>query len=418
MLRRSFTLLLGATLLLSCNKDNDKEQGSSVLSGSKYIIAATPEGTQGVADYLITADDLTQGSVTTRGNGIEQDGTWRYYVTHNNNFYSLLYGQGNPGAVTAYNLISEGKLNRITNFQSETVASFGIVQNDILMVKISRNASNVTANWYRLGTAENHFIGEGTIDQKALANKPNGELAYFIMPKQVGNKVFLPYFTIYGDRAKGTFSTAYPDEANIAVYSYPDMRYEKTITTDKISFIGRYFTDGIALDEKGDAYAFSSSIATSDARGTEISSTKPSAFIRIKRGTTEVDDSYFFNIENATEGQYYITDQAYTKDGKLLGFFNKKAEKGPYKAGTRLAVVDLYNQNVTWIEGLPEASTITQLTQRQCYISEDKNTVSIGVVTATEGSYVYNINMATAKATKGLKVEGGKITGISKLIAR
>ena len=75
MLRRSFTLLLGATLLLSCNKDNDKEQESSVLSGSKYIIAATPEGTQGVADYLITADDLTQGTVTTRGNGIEQDDT-------------------------------------------------------------------------------------------------------------------------------------------------------------------------------------------------------------------------------------------------------------------------------------------------------------------------------------------------------
>ncbi len=416
MLKRSLTLLIGASLLLSCDKD--KEQEHSVLSRSKYIIAATPEGSQGVADYLITADDLTKGTVTTKGNGIEQDGTWRYYVTHNNRFYSLLYGQGNPGAVTAYDLTAEGSLNKITNFQSETVASFGIVQNDILMVKISRNVNDVMANWYRLGTAENHFIGEGTIDQKALANKPNGEIAYFIMPKQVGNKVFLPYYTIYGDRAKGTFSTAYPDEANIAVYSYPDMRYEKTITTDKISYIGKYFTDGIALDERGDAYAFSPSVATRDAKGVEFSSTKPSAFIRIKNGTTEVDDSYFFNIEVATGGEYYITDQAYTKEGKLLGFFNKKAEKSTYKAGTHLAVVDLYNQKITWIEGLPEASTITQLTHRQYYVSEDKNTVSIGVVTATEGSYVYNIDMATAKATKGLKVEGGKITGISKLTTK
>ena len=83
-----------------------------------------------------------------------------------------------------------------------------------------------------------------------------------------------------------------------------------------------------------------------------------------------------------------------------------------------MAVVDLYNQKITWIEGLPEASTITQLTHRQYYVSEDKNTVSIGVVTATEGSYGYNIDMATAKATKGLKVEGGKITGISKLTTK
>ena len=132
MLKRSLTLLIGASLLLSCDKD--KEQEHSVLSRSKYIIAATPEGSQGVADYLITADDLTKGTVTTKGNGIEQDGTWRYYVTHNNRFYSLLYGQGNPGAVTAYDLTAEGSLNKITNFQSETVASFGIVQNDILMV--------------------------------------------------------------------------------------------------------------------------------------------------------------------------------------------------------------------------------------------------------------------------------------------
>ncbi|WP_278021144.1 DUF4374 domain-containing protein [Flavobacterium ginsengisoli] len=110
----------------SCSSDENSGNGTGggVDTGkTKYIITATT-GAVGIADYLLTADDVTTGTVSTIGNGIEQDGTYRYYITAENNFFSLLYGQGNPGAVTTYNLTAEGKLQKKSDFQAETVHVF------------------------------------------------------------------------------------------------------------------------------------------------------------------------------------------------------------------------------------------------------------------------------------------------------
>jgi hypothetical protein len=91
-----FSALVAFTTF-SCSSDSDKpgnETGGGVDTGkTKYIITATT-GAAGIADYLLTADDISKGSITTTGNGIEQDGSYRYYITAQNNFFSLLYGQG------------------------------------------------------------------------------------------------------------------------------------------------------------------------------------------------------------------------------------------------------------------------------------------------------------------------------------
>lgn len=116
-----------------CDEGNDPVIENPDANG-RYVIASTPIASDGVADYLLTADDLHQGTISTVGNGIEQDGTYRYYVTHNNKFFSLLYGQGNPGAVTTYELNQTGQLIKISDFQSETVQAFAPVNDDILMM--------------------------------------------------------------------------------------------------------------------------------------------------------------------------------------------------------------------------------------------------------------------------------------------
>ena len=113
------TIFLSSLLLISCSDSSPVDPGddNENASSSKYIIAASPTapGQEGVADYLLTADSLSGGSVSTLDNGIEQDGTYRYYVTNNNKYFSLLYGQGNPGAVTTYRLNSSGKLNELSD---------------------------------------------------------------------------------------------------------------------------------------------------------------------------------------------------------------------------------------------------------------------------------------------------------------
>ena len=57
---------------------------------AKYVVTATPVALEGVADYILTTENLEEGSISLVGNGVEQDGTYRYYITNQNKFFSLL----------------------------------------------------------------------------------------------------------------------------------------------------------------------------------------------------------------------------------------------------------------------------------------------------------------------------------------
>ncbi|GGH21611.1 DUF4374 domain-containing protein [Sphingobacterium alkalisoli] len=395
----SIALSCLALILNSCDKDNSESPGKTK---GNFVLAVTPVAAEGVADYLLNAPSLESGTISTEGNGLEQDGTYRYYVTHKNKFFSMLYGQGNPGAVTAYNLMN-GSLNKLTNFQTETVQAFTPVNNDILMIKMARDLKTEMSRWYRVDADQMLIVGQGEINTKTVTG--NGEWAQFSWIRQVGDKVFAPFFCI----KDSDWGTDYPNEAWIAVYSYPDMTLEKVIKDDRTSFIGRYFVDGLAIDETGDVYAFSPSLAFTNK---QLSSTKPSAVTRIKKGTTEFDD-YYFNVETAAEG-HSITNWQYIGNGKALGFFIAKADKSQWGAGTRLAVVDLYSQKVTWITGLPALGDITSISDNN-YTPKDGKNAYVGITVSNGTSSVYHINVETATATQGLKVEGGVITAISRL---
>lgn len=405
-------LAIGLTSFVACSDDESVNDNGTTVE-SKFIITATPTASDGVADYILTADDLSQGQLSILGNGIEQDGTYRYYVTNNNKFFSLLYGQGNPGAVTTYELGADGELDKLSNFQSETVQAFAAVEDDILLLKISRSADSPITNWYRVDTNSLQIVAEGVINTQDLADKENGELAFFSWITPVDGYVYLPYFSVKGT-SEDRFGTDYPDEANVAVYTYPEMEYVKTITDDRISFIGRYFINGLSVVENGDAYAFSSSVATTkNAEGvSEFTSTKPSAITRIPNGTTEFDD-FYFDVEEASGGKY-VTTHMYLGNNKFLVGLEDVASKGAYSTGKEFAVIDVNTKSFTKVTGLPSTDNIVNVTARNNYVSEDGATAYIGVNTST-GNYIYNIDVATAVATQGLEIQGASVTAISKL---
>ncbi|HEA31145.1 MAG TPA: DUF4374 domain-containing protein [Leeuwenhoekiella sp.] len=393
---------------ISCSSDDDNPapapEGDE--SAANYVITATPVALEGVADYILTTEDLSEGSISLVGNGVEQDGTYRYYITNQNKFFSLLYGQGNPGAVTTYQLGASGVLNKLSDFQAETVQSFTNVDDEVLMTKISRNSESPYADWFRLDANTSQFVGEGQINTSELA--PGTEQAFFTWMTQVGDKIYAPFMSVKAC-CNDAFGTEYPDQAWIAVYNYPEMELEKIIEDDRTSFIGRYFVNGLGVDEKGDTYAFSSSIAASNST---LTSTKPSAVTRIKAGETEFDQSYFFNLEEAS-GDYYVTNQFYMQNGKFLLFMEANADRGSYSTGKKLAIVDVYDQSLNWVTGTPDEDAIATISVNN-YVSPEDQTIYVGITTEN-GSYIYNINANDASATKGIEVEGGTITAISRL---
>lgn len=412
------TLLLASGIALglaSCSKDNKDNGGGDTVGAGRFVIAAAPTstGSEGVADYLLTTDNLESGTISTEGNGVEQDGTYRYYTTSGNKFFSMLYGQGNPGAVTVYQLDKSGKMEKLTNFQSETVHSFAAVGNDILMVKESRKYSTPMSRWYRISTESLTIVNEGQFNSAQLAN--NGELAHFSWLEPVGNKVFAPFFSIKATDAGG-WTTDYPDSAWVAVFSYPDMTLEKVIKDNRTSSIGLYFTNGLTKVENGDVYAFSpSNTVTTNGTTQSFNATKHSAITRIKAGTTEFDQSYIYDIEAAAGGAY-MTSWINVGNGVVVATLNTADKKSQWQTANKLAVINLANKTFQWVTGAPDVSSIVDFSMTN-YSPKD-GTAYIGITTADSKSAVYKINAATATATKGVELIGGNITAIQWLPAK
>lgn len=398
----------GALILLGCDKPLEyysvNDSDDKLTGQVKYIVTATPVGTQGIADYLLTADNLESGSITTQGNGIEQDGTYRNYLVNKNRLFSLLYGQGNPGAVTTYRLDSTGSLVKVSNFQSETVQVFATVKDDIFTVKVPRSGDG-TAVMYRIDAGKYQLVSEKTIDIVQLAG--NGERAHFTGATQVDDKVYLPYLSIKGC-CNDVFGTENPDSSWVAVLSYPELKLEKVIKDNRTGTIGAYYLNGLVQTEQGDVYGFSPASGKSNS---VLTSTNPSAIVKIDRVAQEFDKNYFFNIEQISGG-YHIAAWTYIGKNKFILTMYPEPKS---VAGTdrKFAVVDVTELSFRWIEGTP--NDITRVTTIFNYAPMDGVRGYIGITTASEGSYVYvfDANLATAK--KGLKVEGGTITAIQRL---
>lgn len=401
--------LLGSIVLMGVSCDKEDPLDETFVDGgtqglSKYVITVTPIGTTGIADILLTSDKIDQGTITTQGNGVEQDGSYRYYLTHKGRFFSLLYGQGNPGAVTTYRINAAGKLLKASDFQTETVQVFTKVNDELLLMKIPRSG-NETAGLYRIDALNSRIVGRDSVNIVKLA--ANGERAHFTWATQVGDKVYAPYMSIKGC-CSDAFGTVYPDSTWVAVFSYPQLELEKVIRDNRTSYLGAYFTNGLSVTENEDAYGFSSAAATNSG---VVTTTKPSAIVRILHGTTEFDKSYFFNVQEASGG-HHIATHTYLGDNMFL--LMMYTQPGKVSGQLKMALANVNTKTFTWVTGGPAEITSTSAAYNNNTLSTDGKTGFIGLNTTT-GSWVYKIDIATAAASIGLTVEGGKITAITKV---
>ncbi|MBW3517676.1 DUF4374 domain-containing protein [Flavobacterium sp. NKUCC04_CG] len=403
-----FAMLLMGVITTSCDKSDDSNLVIPIEKGEeRYVIAAVPVEFSDTADYLLTAESLESGSITTSGNGIEQDG-YRYYLTVKNKFYSMLYGQGGPGAVTTYGLSTSGKLTKTNDFVTETVQVISEIGGDIMLCKVPRSGQT-EARWFNVSTEKNEIVNSGAIDIVQLAN--NGERAHFTGFTLVGNKLIAPYMSIRGVAGGDVWGTSFPNTTWAAVYSYPSMTLEKVITDDRTSYLGGYYLNGLVRDEKGDAYGFSSANVKGDQD--QLLTTKPSAIVKIDGKSIDFDKNYFFNLEQVSGGAY-IVDFKYAGNGNFIArMINDKASNNDE---IKFAAINVYNKTFQWVTGLPSNLKDSGFATKGDYAPMDGKTVYVGI-NAPEGAYVYKFDAVAATATRGLKVEGGRITAISKVSA-
>lgn len=395
--------------LMACG-DDDKVTNPGTTTGPTEISGITMafKTTGGdETEFIITRDDILSGEISAVGEGIEQTG-WRFYYPVGKTLFASGYSDDNQCA--GYINDGSGALAQKGEFIFENALEmFGHSDDDqtLLAMEIPRAG---------FANRRLHFVDVNTVfvtkivGTQIFASSSDSLVAWPTALQVRGDKLFVPFHKL---DAAGFFTTPSPDSAFVAVYSYPDVGSEpqKIIADPRTSNIGvNGATTGLIETASGDLYSFSSGAAMA---GFSPASTKPSGILRIRSGSTDFDPDYFFDVEAATGGgKLFWFDhiggeraiaRIITQDGGLWAAFGREV------FNQQLAILDLANQTVTEVANVP-----LHAKRYSSPVMVEEGKVYVSIETASE-AHVYQVDIATATATKGARINGKTIKGFYRL---
>lgn len=458
--------LFTCAIFAACSDDEDQETepGNQETPGQEnpetataYVIAGTVSGNGGQSAYLLKSGSLMEGTVTSKGDGLETDytraATWLFFG--NKYLYRLAYNMGQAGTTASFYLDANGNIQkRPGEYNILNFTAYGTYQNKIITTATGEtnqkdekgntayginfsilDVENETAETKTI-SAEN-FLGNKEYVMMAGLLEANGKIYAGVVPLgcspygvaaggvKEGNEDLVQQNsggTGGGMYTAGTLTgTQYPDECYVAIFNDDTFTNPTIVKTDKMSWAaGRmrsaYYQTVWAADN-GDIYVFSPSYAKleSDPR----QQTKhPSSVMRIKANATEFDSTYEpFNIEAASGGKEVYRCWHITEDYFLLQMYSQGINaKGT--GTTRMAIYKGEDRAFKYVSGLPDENLISSFPVKNPYC--ENGSCYISVVTTEEGSQpcIYRIDPQTAQATQGLAVVVDEPGAIGKLIAQ
>lgn len=413
-----YTFLAASFVLgtISCDDSSTEIPGTEPGGETKgaYVIAASSED----SDYLLQTANIDKGSVTALGNGIESSGN-RNWVFYKNKAYSFLYSKGDPGKATSYMLDEKGALKKNSELDlTISITTRGFYDDYIILLNSTRSITDARGTFYFVDAVNNKVNDAITVDTKELAG--NGQMAYFTDLAQVGDEIFASYKCVEGLGATNAtrMNVTLFDTLWVAVYSYDKAANALTLKR-KITDTGRtgfvagaaqsQHETGLSQADNGNLYAFSSAPIDPSPNSKNL----PSGVIRIKKGETEFDKGYFFNIQEVSGGYHLYRVWNVGGSRYALQMYTAPNDMSSTALRTRFAIVDVESKTFNWVTGLPEATTITSVSKP--YVSEKEGTIAFALTTSSEHPFIYQVDAATAAATKGVEVISEGVSGIGKL---
>ncbi|WP_459212339.1 DUF4374 domain-containing protein [Aquimarina rhabdastrellae] len=404
-----FTALLAtSSLFIACSSDDDSGSEPQVIDNSpKFFVGV--EGTDG-KDVLAPAESLTEGVITPINNGIVQP-AWMTFV----NLGDAIVAQGfsSDNEMKLYKKVN-GELQNTDNLFT-TLAPFAMADagdNNFIAVASAREG-NSDREIYLIDKSS--FAITKTVQTKIDEITAEDLIAFPTGVAVNGNKLFITYYFI--STGTGGSSAAIAKEAKIAVYSYPELNFEKIITDDRSPSLGVYAGTGALIKaDNGDLYTYSSA---SSICGFIPAPASPSSILRIKNGTSDFDTSYHFDFQTVSGG-YKINDMLYAGNGKAIVRMFQEPPVVPQEyfwaayaptidqnvAALTLGVVDLEAKTVTPIDGIPAHGGAWGIAN---LVRDGK--VYINISHSNEAA-VYVIDPETATAEKGATIQGNYAKGI------
>lgn len=443
----------------SCSDDTPNNSninnGNDNNSSSKYVIAASVTASGNTTNVLLTAPSLDEGTVSTKNNGLVNDGATQWIYFENKYLYGLAYNQGNAGVTTSFYLNSNNEIKkRNGEFAIRRFTTFGTYGKYIMTTSTGdgptewNDENGYTPKSFLISYLDaageiyttndtksesylsENFLGNGEYVTLAGLLENNGKIFSAAIPmglSQYGTKfengkwIREGYEDLVKTESGGSGSssydkdelqwTQYPDECYVAIFSDESLTDKKLIKTDKISYAaGRMksqYYQMVWSAENGDIYVFSPSYAktmSDDRQKTKL----PAGVVRIPSGTEDFDD-YYCNIEEQTDGKSFMRCWPIAEDYFLMLMYDRPFSETGYTAN-QLAVFKAEDKKLTYITGMP--SDISGFGNTP-YMENGK--AYIAVTTSSGYPAIYKIDPATCIATKGLTVEATQLSGVGKL---
>lgn len=403
--KKVFTLSIFATCMalftISCTSDDDAiDNPGESEDFDPYVLSLAIQATDGsFSYYTVTYDDIMSGTLTAEGQGIEQPGYYDFTMI-DNTIYSI--GGLDDDNVVAINKDEESQTLKLTgNVSFPNSLSDLVKADDNTLVSVTMSAASDVVTFRKFNPSTVAVLETVEIQASELTTTFGPAYSGMVVS---GDHLFLSYYV----SDPNTYDTPSTDQAQVAVFSYPELALEKVITDDRVGPIGGFNTkSGLVKDAAGNVYALSHS---NPANGYS-QSTRPSGVLKIKSGETTFDQDYFFDIENVSGGN--IVYSQFLENGKAFAEINTedRASQARWSDGPlESAIVDFENQTVDFISGVPSHGGDGR---RMAAFEEDNNFY----ITIPEdgGIYVYQINTQNLSVTKGAKVQASFIAGLYKL---
>jgi len=389
--------LLAAVFIAGCGKDDDVTPDDSE---NPFVVSLAIQGSDGgFTYYSVPFEDVMSGTLSAVGQGIEQPGYFDF-TQIDNTIFSI--GGLDDVNVVGISKKEDGSLSQIGDVSFVNSLSDIVKADDNTLVALELSSASDQVVF--------HTIDPNTVTVTSTTQHPVADLTDLKAPSYSGMRISGDYLYLsYYISDPTTYSTPHTDQAEIAVYSYPELEFQKVITDSRVGPIGGFnVKSGLLKDENGDIYALSHSNPANGFSQT----TKKGGILRIKSGETEFDQDYFFDIESVTGGKN-TAHLIYLGDGKAYAEINMSDNEEQARwsdSPLKSAVIDLNNKTVTYINDVPQHSG----DGRRLAALHDGDFI-YRCIPEDDGIYVYKIDVVNNTATKGALVEANFVAGFFKL---
>ena len=390
--------ICATAFLSSCFSEG--ETPTPDVNEDPFVVSMAIQGSDGgFTYYTVPFEDVMSRPLSAVGQGIEQPGY--YDFTQIDNTVYTLGGLGDVNVV-GISLDENGELKQLgdVSFDNSLADLVKADNNTLLGLELSS-----TSDVLRFHTIDMNTVSVSSTKELPVSAITSLESPAYSGMRISGEQLFLSYYI----SDPTTYETKYTDTARVAVFSWPELEFQKVIKDTRTGPIGGFnIKSGLIKDENGDIYALSHSNPANGFSQT----TKGGGIVKINSGETIFDADYFFDFEEITGGKN-VAHLKYLGNGKAFAEINvattgeqERWSDGPLQS----AIVDLYSQKVTYIEGIP----VHAGSGRRLAALYDENNVYLSIP-EEDGVYVYRIDVANHTATKGASVEANFVAGISRL---